>query len=89
MPMHVRFIQGNEMVADLPEWDGPIPRVGDYIFHPPEAGVTPADGGFTNVAGHVASVTWFMYERPVRKLRGEQDGFRPTSRPYVEIHFPS
>ena len=33
--IQVRVIQGHELIADLPEWNGPIPRVGDYFFHPP------------------------------------------------------
>lgn len=90
MSIHVRIIQGRDLIADLPEWDGPIPRVDDYIFHPPLDNSSPADGGFTNIAGHVATVTWYMYQRPEQKEGQKYFGaFVPTSNPYVEIHFPS
>ena len=32
--IHMRIIQGHELIADLPEWNGPIPRTGDYVLHP-------------------------------------------------------
>ncbi len=33
--IHMRIVQGNDLIVDLPKWHGPIPRTGDYIFHPP------------------------------------------------------
>ena len=48
---------GNELIVDLPEWPHPIPRVGDYIFHPPPR---PSPEG---IAGCVKTVTWRTHDR--------------------------
>ncbi len=82
--MHMRIVQGPELIVDLPEWDGPVPRVGEYIFHPPYGKVTgddrarqvtEVDGG---IAGCVRSVTWRTHDRSAM-------GFVMTKHPYVEI----
>ena len=70
--IHVRIVQGHELIADLPEWPYPVPRRGDYIFHPPY-GNSPE-----GIAGCVKTVTWRTHDR------GE-NGFAMTARPYVEI----
>jgi hypothetical protein len=79
--IHMRVVQDNETVADLPKWDGPVPRRGDYLFHPGPEGTHPQDGGASTmnaIAGHVKMVTWHLYER--------RDGkFVKSSAPYVEI----
>lgn len=85
MTIHVRITQGNELVADLPEWEGPLPEVNDYLFHPPQLGEPNEPENLSTIAGCISSRVWRMYERPVRKLAGEPDGFRQTHRPYVEI----
>lgn len=68
--MSVRLIvnQGPELIADVPDYDGPIPAVGTYIFHPPSPGKpghsgveNPWDGG---IAGCVKLVTMAIYGRP-------------------------
>ena len=33
--MRLVIEQDNETIAVLDNWDGPVPREGDYIFHPP------------------------------------------------------
>jgi hypothetical protein len=70
--IHMRIVQGPELVADLPEWDGPVPRAGDYIFHPP---LGPSPEG---IAGCVKTVTWRTHDRA-------KDAFVMTAHPYVEI----
>jgi hypothetical protein len=75
--MHMRIVQGNELIADLPEWDGPIPRVGEYIFHPPY-GSSDVEG----IAGHVKTVTWRTHDRPEDRSAAS---FVMTAHPYVEI----
>lgn len=76
-PIHLRIIQGSELIADLPEWPYPIPRRGDYIFHPPYSDSSP--GG---IAGCVKTVTWRTHARS-----GDPDAaaFVMTADPYVEI----
>jgi hypothetical protein len=74
--MHMRIMQGSDLIADLPEWDGPIPRVGEYIFHPPY------DDGIEGIAGCVKTVTWRTHDRPAD--RGAKS-FVQTAHPYVEI----
>jgi len=51
---------GNALIAVIKDYEGPVPRVGEYLFHP---GQTDADydGG---IAGEVKSVTWALYKRP-------------------------
>lgn len=77
--IHMRIVQNHELIADLPEWPGPVPRVGDYIFHPPSR---PGDDeSFANIAGSVKVVKWRILDRP-----GPDGGeFVMTARPYVEI----
>jgi len=70
--IHMRIVQGHETIVDLPEWPGPVPRVGEYIFHPP---LGSASGG---IAGCVKVVTWRTHDRG-------PDGFVMTARPYVEV----
>jgi hypothetical protein len=69
----MRIIQGPDLIADLPEWDGPVPRAGDYIFHPPYK-----PGDFEGIAGSVACVKWRTHDRA-------GDVFVMTAHPYVEV----
>ena len=75
--MHMRIVQGNELIVDLPEWPHPIPRVGDYIFHPP---LGPSPEG---IAGCVKTVTWRTHDRAPKS--SDRTGFVMTFNPYVEI----
>ena len=50
--IHMRIVQGNDLIADLPEWPGPVPREGDYIFHPPFRNRAGA-GRIARQVGHV------------------------------------
>jgi hypothetical protein len=87
--VHVRVTQGNELVADLPEWEWDIPEVGDYLFHPPQLGQPSEPENLSAIAGCVTSRVWRMYERLPRMLRASEEGFRQTHRPYVEIRLGS
>lgn len=75
--MHMRIVQGSELIADLPNWQHPVPRKGDYIFHPPYG-----DGNPEGIAGCVRTVTWRTHARS-----GEPGAtsFVMTTDPYVEI----
>lgn len=75
----MRIVQNHELIVDLPKWKGPIPRVGDYIFHPPfDPG---EDEGVGSIAGSVAVVKWRTHDRPGR----DATEFVMTAHPYVEI----
>ena len=75
--IHMRIIQGPDLIADLPEWDGPVPRVGDYLFHPPYG-----PGDSEGIAGCVKVVTWRTHDRPADP---DAKAFVMTANPYVEI----
>jgi len=76
---------GNKLVADLLEWEWPIPEEGHYLFHPPQLGQPSEPEDLSAIAGCVSSVTWRMYERPAARL-GLAEPFRlACHRPYVEI----
>jgi hypothetical protein len=69
----VLYAYRDELVADLPEWNGPIPAEGQHIFFPPN---TPGES--EHAGGIVRSVTWRMFDR-------SPSGFVPAVHPYVEI----
>jgi len=73
--VHLRIIQGHELIVDMPEWPYPVPRVGDYIFHPPYGPGDPA-----NIAGCVKTVTWRTHDRS-----GDRSKFVMTDEPYIEL----
>jgi hypothetical protein len=73
--IHMRITQGNELVADLPKWKGPVPRQGDYIFHPPSS----AQPDREQISGRVACVKWRTHDRT------EDNEFTMTAHPYVEL----
>lgn len=72
MSVHVRIVQGNELVVDLPEWPYEVPAVGDYIFHPP------LGGSMEGIAGCVRTRTWRTHDR-------QPGQFVQTAHPYVEL----
>jgi len=76
--MHMRIVQGGKLIADLPDWDGPVPRTGDYIFHP-AYGTSPE-----GIAGCVKTVTWRTHDRPA-DWDEHRSHFVPAAHPYVEI----
>jgi hypothetical protein len=77
MTIHMRIMQGPDLIADLPEWDGPVPQVGDYLFHPPYTAES-----FEGIAGCVKTRTWRTHDRPADP---DATSFVMTQNPYVEI----
>jgi len=77
MTLHMRIVQDNDLIADLPDWPHPVPRVGDYIFHPP------LGASNEGIAGCVKTVTWRTHDRPAPGSGATS--FVMTAHPYVEI----
>lgn len=82
--IHMTVIQEGEVVIDLPEWPGPVPQRGDYLFHPPfeSNGPDPVGQGplGNNVAGCIKVVKWRTHDRTT-----DGNHFVQTAHPYVEI----
>jgi hypothetical protein len=72
--------QARQAVAVVEEWEGPVPRVGDYMYHP-ESGE--GAGGKLNgaIAGCVLQVIWGIYARPPKDLRH----FVKSGAPFAEV----
>ena len=81
MSIHMRIVSGHELVADLPEWEGPVPAKGDYLYHPPFGNQDVIPGMSTDIAGSVKTVTWRVHDR-----NPQGTAFIMTAHPYVEIH---
>jgi hypothetical protein len=66
MSIRLIVIQGHETVARVEDYDGPVPRVGDYLFHPDldDDGTRDMTLRSTGIAGCVKAVTWGLYTRP-------------------------
>lgn len=66
MSVRLIVIQGHETVARVEDYDGPVPRVGDYLFHPDldDDGTSDMTLQGTGIAGCVKTVTWGLYTRP-------------------------
>jgi len=75
--INVMVTQGGETVAVIEEWDGPVPRAGDYIYHPGRS--EPEIGG--GIAGKVLQVVWGIYARP----RDNAPYFVKSGAPFVEV----
>jgi hypothetical protein len=77
----VRLIitQDNEVVADVPDYQGPVPRVGEYIHHPRQ--VQPGPGYLDNVVS-VKVVSYGIIARPED---GETRHFVGAAEPFVEV----
>ena len=79
-PLHIRIVSGNELVADLPDWPGPVPRAGEYVFHPPFGNQDVIPDQRTGISGSIKTVTWRLYDRTPQGT-----GFVQTARPFIEI----
>lgn len=66
MSVRLIVIQGSETVARVEDYDGPVPRVGDYLFHPDldDDGTQDMSLHATGIAGCVKAVTYGIYTRP-------------------------
>jgi hypothetical protein len=74
--------ESDGLVAEIEDYRGPIPRAGEYIFHPPLD-----DDGFSDLSVHgtnvmsVKSVTYGIITRP----RKGENHFVGRPGPVVEI----
>ena len=77
------IIQEREVVARLEDYDGPIPRVGEYLFHPDldDDGARDMSLHGTGIAGCVRAVTYGLYTRP----RNGEPYFVKRPVPVVEV----
>jgi hypothetical protein len=83
MSVRLIVIQGHETVARVEDYDGPVPRVGDYLFHPDldDDGTRDMALHSSGIAGCVKTVTWGLYTRP----RNGEAYFVKRAAPVVEI----
>jgi hypothetical protein len=58
--------QGSDLIAQDDNYDGPVPRVGEYIFHPEfdDDGTSAMSLPSAQIAGCVKTVTYGIYTRP-------------------------
>jgi hypothetical protein len=77
----VRLIitQENEVVADVPDYQGPVPRAGEFIHHPRH--VQPGPGYLDGVMS-VKVVSYGIIARPED---GETRHFVGAAEPFVEV----
>jgi len=75
--------QENRIVARVESYDGPIPRQGDFIYHPdPEDyGTSEVYGLSHSIAGQVKQVIFSIYSRP----RSGEDHFTGRAVNTVEV----
>lgn len=59
--MRLIIIQENQLVADVRDYEGPVPRPGDYIHHP--RGTEPVPGLHTDGVMQVKLVSWGIIGR--------------------------
>lgn len=83
MSVLLRIMQQGEIVARVEDYDGPVPRVGEYFFHPDldDDGTSDMTLHGTGVAGSVKSVTYGIYTRP----QNGEDYFVKRPVPVVEV----
>ena len=77
--MRLIITQGNEIVAVVDDYQGTVPRAGEYIHHP--RGTQPEPGlldGFMSVK----SVQWGIIARPED---GETRHFIGAAEPFAEV----
>jgi hypothetical protein len=78
----VRLIitESDQIVADIPDYQGPVPRAGEYIHHPreeqPEPGLSP---------DHVMSVKLVSYGIIARPADEDVKHFVGAAEPFVEV----
>lgn len=77
--IHLRIISEGQTVVDFPEWDAPVPQVGDHIFHPPFSG----DKVPPSTAGCVKTVTWRTHDRVRDDMSWK---YVQKEHPYVELY---
>ena len=83
MSVRLVIMQANETVARIEDYDGPVPRVGEYLFHPDldDDGTRDMTLHGCGIAGSVKSVTYGIYTRP----QNGEEYFVKRPVPVVEI----
>lgn len=85
MPLKMIISSNEGVIGTIDNWEGPVPRPGDYIFHPMldnREVLGRGDGG--NVIS-VQTVTWGILARP-RVRTGQFTGrTEEYGGPYVEV----
>jgi hypothetical protein len=78
--MRLIITEDNQLVADVRDYDGPVPRPGDYIHHPRSTEPVPGlhDDGFMQVK----RVDWGIIARPGQK---SVKHFVGAAEPFVEV----
>lgn len=76
--MRLIITEGSQVVADVRDYEGPVPRPGDYIHHP--RGTEPVPGLHEDGFMQVKQVDWGIV--------GRQEGagyFVGAAEPFVEV----
>lgn len=74
---------GHQLVAEVDDYTGPIPREGEHIFHPPLA---PAENTPENAPlMSFTQVKWVAYGIIARPGNGERH-FTGLDEPFVVVH---
>lgn len=76
--MRLVITQDNEVIAEVADYAGPVPRVGEYVHHP--RGRQPQVGLLDHFM-RVKSVAWGIIARP----DGEGGHFVGAAEPFVEV----
>lgn len=78
--MKLIIVQEGQLVAVVSDWDGPVPRTGDYLYHP-----EPGDYGQPRVNGDIAGcvkqVVWGIHGRN----KAEKRFFVGALEPFAEV----
>lgn len=77
--MRLFITQENQLVADVPDYEGPVPRAGEYIHHP--RATEPAPGMYSDGTMSVKSVAYGIIARP----QNGEGYFVGAAEPFVEV----
>lgn len=77
--MRLIITHGGEVVAEIAAYDGPVPRVGEYVVRP--RGGEPERG----LGEHVMSVKVVSYGIIARPEDGKTGRFTGAAGPFVEV----
>jgi hypothetical protein len=77
--MKLVIIEGNEVIGQVDDYAGPVPRAGEYIHHP--RGEQPVPGLYPDGTISVKVVAYGIIARP----RNGEGHFVGAAEPFVEI----
>jgi hypothetical protein len=78
--MRLIITQGNDLIADIPDYQGPVPPRGEYI-HRPSLGDTEPRPGLHDGFMSVQSVQYGIIARP----QNGEGHFVGAAEPFVEV----